>query len=474
MLHSVCKLIAYTLAMAVWQPHIETEAGKKYLGIVNALEADIYAGYVKPGDRLPSQRAIAEVLQVDLTTVTRAFNEARRRGLIEGRKGSGTYIRDSIQQQLVTENQSMLDLSMNNPPQPPSAQLQQRLPDGIVGLIADERRMLQLQYQDSAGNLADREAAAYWLEQYKVRVAVERVLVAAGAQSALFAICKSLVPAGGSILTPEYSYPGLRAVTEQLGITLHALACDDEGIIPEAYEAACKNKLAAVLYLVPALDNPTTLTLSMSRRQTIAEIAMRYQTRIIEDDPYSPLQSRPLPPFVKLLPEQTWHIATLSKCATPALRVAFVIAPDKQATSQLAAVLRATNLMAPPLMCALVTRWIYDGTLDDITRAIRQENNQRQRLVAELLAEHSFDADQDGHHIWLRMPKHWQADQFAKAAYRHGVTIVPASQFAVTETPTEAVRVSLGIAMDSNALRQAITILSRLLIQTEQPKRVLV
>ncbi len=460
--------------MAIWQPHLQTEAGKKYLGIVRALETDIYAGRIKPGDRLPSQRAIAEALQVDLTTVTRAFNEAKCRGLVEGNKGSGTYIRDSVQQQLSADKHSMLDLSMNNPPQPASAQLQQRLPDGIAGLIADERRMLQLQYQDSAGNPADREAALHWFRQHKIEADAERVLIAAGAQSALYAICKNLIPAGATLLTPEYSYPGLKAVAEQLGIRLQAVICDAEGIVPEALETACQARQVKALYLIPALDNPTTITMPLQRRQVLAEIARRYQMFIIEDDPYSALQKNPAPAFSTLLPKQTWHIATLSKCATPALRVAFVITPDKQAAIQLAAVLRATNLMAPPLMCALVTRWIYDGTLDEIATAIRIENNQRQQLAAELLAGYKFAADIDGHHLWLNLPAHWQADNYAKAAYSQGVTIVPARQFAITQTPIDAVRVSLGIATDSDALKQAMTILAGLLSQTEQPQRVVV
>ncbi|MED5510277.1 MAG: PLP-dependent aminotransferase family protein [Pseudomonadota bacterium] len=460
--------------MAIWHPHLQTEAGKKYLGIVRALEADIYAGRIKPGDRLPSQRAIAEALQVDLTTVTRAFNEARRRGLVEGNKGSGTYIRDSVQQQLIAEKHALLDLSMNNPPQPASAQLQQRLPEGISGLIADERRMLQLQYQDSAGNPADREAALYWLQQHNRQADAEQVLIAAGAQSALYAICKCLISAGKTLLTPEYSYPGLKAVAEQLNIKLQAVICDAEGVLPEALEAACQGGEVSALYLIPALDNPTTVTMTLQRRQVLAEIARRYEIAIIEDDPYSPLQCESVPAFNNLLPKQTWHIATLSKCATPALRVAFVVTPSKQATGQLAAVLRATNLMAPPLMCALVTRWIYDGTLDDIASAIRLENNQRQKLAAELLVDHQFAADPDGHHLWLFLPAHWRADDYARAAYNQGVTIVPASQFAITQTPIDAVRVSLGIASDSNALRQAMTILASLLNQTEQPQRVVV
>ncbi len=460
--------------MALWNPSLHSDAGNKYLGIVQALEADIYAGRIQPGDRLPSQRAIAEALCVDLTTVTRAFNEARRRGLVEGNKGRGSYIRGSVQQKLISDKQAMLDLSMNNPPQPASANLQQRLPEGIAGLIADQRRMLQLHYQDSAGNPADREAAAFWLQRKVPALDTARVLISGGAQSALFAVCKQLLEPGSQLLTPEYSYPGLKAVAAQLNITLTPVECDENGIVPAALEQICSAGMAAAVYLIPALDNPTTLTMPLSRRQALVEIARHHQLAIIEDDPYSPLQSSTIPAFVELMPELTWHIATLSKCATPALRVAFVVAPDKQGVDALASILRATSLMAPPLMCALVTRWIYDGSLDEIAVAIRTENNQRQQLAASLLSGHEFSADKDGHHLWLRLPAQWKADSFSHEAQSQGVNIIPASHFAMINDPVEAVRVSLGLAVDSEALRQALTILVRLLSQAPRSERLVV
>jgi len=454
--------------MALWQPHLHIDAGNKYLGIVQALESDIYAGRIKPGDRLPSQRAIAEVLQVDLTTVTRAFNEARRRGLVEGNKGRGSFIRGAVEKKLISDKQALLDLSMNNPPQPVAANLQQRLPDGIAGLIADQRRMLQLHYQESAGNPADREAAAFWLQAKVMDVHADRVLITGGAQSALYAICQHLLKQGDGLATAEYTYPGLKAVSNQIDCQLHPIATDAEGIIPEAFEQSCQTHALKALYLIPALDNPTTTTIPLERREQIVAIAKRHQVAIIEDDPYSTLQTSPVTSFAALLPTLTWHITTLSKCATPALRVAFVITPNADDVEKLATVIRATQLMAPPLMCALVTRWIYDGTLDDIAEAIRQENNSRQKLAASLLKGMSYQTDPDGHHIWLQLPNHWQADEFAAQAEKQGVSIVPSTRFAITDKPVAAVRVSLGLSADLAALTEALTILTRLLAQTQR------
>ncbi len=77
-------------------PWIVEGSQLKYRGIVEAIEADLRSGLIQPGDRMPPQRTIAEVLGVDLTTVTRAFNEARRRGLVEANAGRGTFIRRRI------------------------------------------------------------------------------------------------------------------------------------------------------------------------------------------------------------------------------------------------------------------------------------------------------------------------------------------------------------------------------------------
>jgi len=155
----------------------------------------------------------------------------------------------------------------------------------------------------------------------------------------------------------------------------------------------------------------------------------------------------------------------LSKCATPALRVAYVVAPNATSALRLAGVLRATILMAPPLMSALVSRWIADGALDDLARAIREENVERQKLAASILGGTGYAADPHGHHLWLRLPDPWRAADFAAHADRAGVSIVPASAFATVDHAAEAVRISLGVAPDRGDLEDGLTQLAALISQ---------
>ncbi len=453
--------------MASWRPWLVESSQLKYRGIVEAIEADLRAGRIQPGARLPPQRAIAQALGVDLTTVTRALNEARRRGLVDATVGRGTFISTHFADTRGTGLNAVpaVDLSMNIPPQPAAAHLQHLIPATIEDLLSSERGMLHLRYQESAGSEPDRAAASIWLGRRIEGVQPASILLANGAQSALFAICECLLEPGESIAAGAVTYPGLKAIAQHRGYVLQPLDMDDEGIVPQSFEACCQRSAPKALYVIPTIDNPTTATLPEERRRKIAAIARKYGVAIIEDDPYSPLRADAPTPLARLVPELTWHIATLSKCATPALRIAYVVAPGEAEVMRLAGVLRATSLMAPPLNAALASRWITTGTLDDITDAIRQEAAARQKIARSVLGNAEFAADPHGHHIWLRMPSHWRAADLAEHAGRSGIAIVPSSAFAIASSVPEAVRISLGVAAEREALFPALKLLANLVAQ---------
>ncbi len=459
----------------MWRPRLIEGARMKYLGIVEALEADIRLGRVARGERLPPQRAIAEALDVDLTTVTRAFNEARRRGLVEAQAGRGTFISEKLDGGDASEPaHPLIDLSMNIPPQPAEIDFRKIFPQGIAAILGNPRGLLTLHYQESNGAEPDRVAAAGWLGQRIEGVTADRLVVTGGAQSALFALCALLLGRGDGVAAGAMTYPGLKAVAAQQGLALEPLAMDAQGILPDAFERACREKAPKALYVVPTIDNPTTATLPEERRRALVEVARRHGVAIIEDDPYAPLRPERIAAMAELAGDITWHIATLSKCATPALRVAYVVAPNAGRALRLAAVLRATILMAPPLLSALASRWILDGTLDQVTKAISTENAVRQKLAAAILGEAGFAADPHGHHLWLNLPDHWRAADFAEHADRAGVSIVPGSAFAVMAHPIEAVRISLGVAPDRGALEDGLTQLASLISQPSLGTRAVV
>lgn len=449
----------------MWKPRLLESARMKYLGIVEALEADIRSDMVVPGERLPPQRAIADTLGVDLTTVTRAFNEARRRGLVQAQTGRGTFISEAPGGEASQHAQLLIDLSMNIPPQPAGIDLRKLFPQGIGAVLGSPHGLLSLHYQESTGAGPDRRAAANWLSGRIKEVTSERIVVTGGAQSALFAICDTLLDHGDIVATGAMTYPGLKAVATQKGLVLAPLEMDEQGILPDALERLCRKQAPKAVYVIPSIDNPTTATLPEERRRALVEIARMHGIIIIEDDPYAPLMPKQTVSIAELAPDITWHIATLSKCATPALRVAYVVAPSATGALRLAGALRATVLMAPALLSSLASRWIADGTLNAITQAIRTENAERQKLAASILGDIGYAAGPHGHHLWLPLPSHWRANDFAEYAARAGVSIVPSSAFATVAHPIEAVRISLGVAPDRGDLEDGLTQLANLIAQ---------
>lgn len=436
----------------------------KYRSIVADLADRIRAGTLLPGTRLPPQRRLAAELGVDLTTVTRAYTELKRMGLVDGRSGSGSYVR--AEPPSSGDGRASFDLSMNVPPEPAGLGLQ--IAQGLAEVLAAPGGVLG--YQPAGGTGRDRAAAAAWLGRRLGAVAPDRVLVAPGTQGALFAILGLLLRPGDTLACAGLTYPGAMAIAEHLGLRLVGLAQDKGGIDPAVFADLCRAAPPRALYLVPTITSPTTATLPRDRRDAIVAIARHHGVAIVEDDAYGALPEAPPPPLAALAPDLVWHVASLSKCAAPALRIAYVAAPDTAAAGRLTASLRAVTLMAPPMTAALASRWIADGTLASVTAAIRAENRARQQLAGAVLGGPggggaTVHADPDGNHLWLGLPAGWTATGFAAAARDSGLLVVPADAFAVAGAGPvpAAVRLSLGGVPDRGALDLALRRLAGLL-----------
>lgn len=431
---------------STWTPAVSKSDGPVYITIADAIAADIQSGRLAPGMRLPPQRALAQRLGIDFTTVTRAYTEARQRGLVEGKVGQGTYVRT----QRPASNAApvaggMVDMSMNLPPQFADLALAARMWRDITDLQANGSLSLLMRYVEAGGAAPDRAAGAYWLSRRLPLITAERVLVAPGAQSSLLALTTLLASPGDTILVEALTYPGFRALAAHLRIQLVGLAMDQEGIDPDAFAAACRHHKPKALYCTPTHHNPTTATMSAVRRNAIAAVARRHGVTIIEDDAYGFVPGAALPPIAALAPELTYYVATLAKCLSPALRIAYLAAPDLRKAGRAAAALRATAAMASPLTAAVATRWIEDGTAEAVLSAIRAEAMARQRAAARILPANVFAAQPESFHLWLSLNAPWTRGEFAGRLRSSGVGVVISDAFAASKPP-EAVRISLGVA----------------------------
>lgn len=443
--------------LPVWMPRLAAQGGPRFLQIANALQAGVADGALKPGDRLPPQRRLAQQLDVDLTTITRAYDEAKRRHLLEGRGARGTYVAAPK-----VELNAVLDLSMNTPPPPDGVDFDDLLKQGLSQVLMRTDSELLMTYHLSGGSDADRKAGAQWLEPMFEALDFQQVVVCPGAQAAIAALILALTKPGDVILAEPTSYPGLRAAVTAFGRRILAVPADPQGMVPELLEQACHQHQPALVYLNPTLQNPTAITMPHHRRMALARIAQRCHVRIIEDDPYWLLADTPPPPIATVAPEHVCYISTLSKCLTPGLRVAFVLIRDPHERERFLVALRSFALMVAPLTAALATQWILDGSAYALMEGIRKEARLRHWMARDILAGRYSGAG-DGLHVWLELPRYWSSLQLARAAESEGIAVTPAEAFATGSTSVNAIRISLGNIKDRGRLRAGLQRLSQLL-----------
>lgn len=415
-----------------------------YLLIADIIADGINSGEFQPRDRLPPLRELANLLAINYTTATRGYAEAKRRGLIDSRPGLGSYIRGKVPA-VPLSGGSSYEMTMNSPIEP-GAELAQAISEGAINLFAQKNILSLLRYQDFGGQADDKAMAKVWLEKQLPAVSMEDILVAPGIHSALVGLLTLLCRKGGSVCVSDLIYPGLKAIASQLNITLQSLPCDEDGPLPRAFEHQCQTGNISALYINPTIQNPTTLTLPLRRREALADVASRYSVPVIEDEAYAALATQHIASFSELIPELTWYVTGMSKCFGPGLRTAFIKGPGKRNTQLLAGALRALNVMASPITNALATQWISDGTADRVLLSVRAESVIRQKMASDILRDFSYRATPQGFHLWLQLPRHfnWNPAEMAVKLRELGVSAVSSAAFCTDNNPPDALRICLG------------------------------
>jgi len=439
-----------------WIPVLEAGPRPVYLKIVDALADARSNGRLQPGDRLPPQRELARLLRVDLTTVTRAFSEARRRNLIDAMAGRGTFITPG------EPEEPILDLSMNIPPAPAGLNLPALIRTGVEGLLKRSSAEALLSYHPGPGSPVERAVGSSWLAAAGDRLPVDRVVVGSGAQALLTAVVLSQTREGDTILADALTYPGLIALAETTGRRLAAVGNDHDGMRPDDLEQVARKHGAHILYLNPTLQNPTASVISEGRRRELARMAEKLKLTIIEDDPYSRLLAAPPPAFLTLAPERTFHVATLAKCISPFLRTAFLAAPDAHAAERIAAAIRGTTMMAPPLMTGLACEWLRSGLAGEITNAVRAEAQARQEIARSILPK-GFVESGSSLHLWYPLQSQLRSAELADIARRRGLAISPAEEFAVGQDFANGFRLALGAMPNRERLMEGLESLASIL-----------
>lgn len=308
-----------------------------------------------------------------------------------------------------------------------------------------------------AGTETDRRAGAAWLARRLGSIPQpDRVVLANGSQSILAMLLARYVKPGGTLLTEALTYPAIKPLSALFDIGLHGVAIDDEGLVPDSLDEACRrlHGNARALYCMPTFHNPTSATMSAKRRQDIAAIARRHDLAIFEDDIYGVLPEDAPLPLATFAPERSWYFSGLSKSLASQLRVAYMLAPSKTlADATFWPGVRTTNWMVAPLVAEIASHWLSTAIASEILETVRAETVRRKSLAASRLPGQPIDPDNLNYHLWLDVPAQVSLSEFCEGALKAGVVVGAGDSFAVdSDRGDRKFRIGLGVPADHCAL----------------------
>lgn len=414
-----------------WKPQWNREK-PLYLSLSRCLEEDIQAGRLLPGTKLPPQRELADFLDVNVSTVSRAFRLCADKGVLTSMTGSGTFVAHDVMTNLSVAPQdggALIELGSMMPEQLPAGPAA----DLVTDMMGEDQAASLFQYS-SGGREGPRAAAALLLQHLGVTCSAGQIAEAGGGQNAIAALLASLCRRGDRIGTDPLVYPGLKQAAKLLGIRLVPVGGADGEMSAEGVAYAVQNHQIKGLYVVPDFHNPTGRVMSETGRRALARAAADAGLFIIEDGITRPMASQPLPPVQAFAPERTFFILSLSKAVWPALRTAYIVCPEAS-LDRVEQALAALNLSPSALLQELSSRLIVSGLWEAIAGYRRRGVMMRNKLAGKILAGYDLEGSEESLCRWLVLPPGWTGRQAEEAARSGGVSVYGTDHFAVGTGP---------------------------------------
>lgn len=426
-----------------WKPILKNEKNPIYIELANNLEEDIRKGILTPGTKLPPQRELADYLDINLSTVTRAFKICEQRGLLCSAVGKGTFVSsDAASNSVIMLNRkdkNVIEMGAILP----NSEINKLSAQCLMDMTTEPDFYKLLQYGVIEYDDLQIKAAKMWLQYSHLSTTKENILFSTGSQNGIFATLCALFKHGDRIGTMPTTYPGLKIAAKILGIQLIPLSMKDGKITKEVLRYAYKNHNIKVLYFIPDFNNPTSEILDIKTRKMIADFCEENALPIIEDGIYTLYMKDPLPSIASFTKHQGIFISSVSKALTPGLRLAVLHTPVSyyQAIKES---LYAMQITPPALLLQLFTRLVISKRFEEIRRLRMEDVLVRNQIFDEIMVDQITCGNQYSPIRWLTLPDHYTSDEFEKIALSENIQIYGAGRFTVgTSVIPNAIRISL-------------------------------
>ena len=443
-----------------WTPDRSKIKRPYYLALANALEADIVSGKLASGTKLPPQRELADYLDLNFTTVTRAYDLCRERKLIYGVTGKGTFVsplpgKTSVHQ--VKRSPGLIELGLVKG----FDQIKAPIIEASENVLKKGYIEELYSYTEVAGHLHQRAAGAHWMKQMDVHTDSEHTAIFSGAQNIISAAMLALFRIGDKIAVDEFTYSNLIGTAHLSHIRLIPVKGDADGMLAEELDILCHKEGINGIFLMPNCANPTTCTIPEKRKDALADVIARHKLILLEDDNtgipqvadgnYHSMFSR--------LPEQTIYICNSTMALCSGLRVAFAAFPESFRVPLLNA-LFYLNIKTSSLDAEIMTELILSGKAAKILEQKADLAKERNRIFDHYFAQAVKPGSPAAFFRWLPIPK-LTVDEMAaeRMLLQQNVSVHCSYRFTVTHQPYSFMRIAISSPADNAQLEKGCSII---------------
>ncbi|WP_171129432.1 MULTISPECIES: PLP-dependent aminotransferase family protein [unclassified Ruegeria] len=435
----------------IWPSELPKTKGPKYALVADTIRKAIENKTLEIGVKLPPVRELAYRLQITPGTVARAYTILTDEGLLSAEVGRGTFVAppkspildDVWSRQLhLRDDKYNANVSLFSP----------RLPD--AGQVALIRECLQkvshadpglfLNYPTRDAYQPMRQSVVDWLSDLPLGpLTHDDIVLTHGGQNGLCLVFQTILRGPRPVvLVEDLSYAGFRRAGELMRAEVIGVKMDKWGIDPKALEHVLRQTSAQAVCVSPEVQNPTGVHTPLERRKEVVEVARRHDLQIVEDDCYRMGEARE-PSYRALAPERGWHVSSISKILTPALRVGFAIAPrDRSVDLRRSAEYGYFGLAQP--LAELTRLLLSDPRTPRIAMDVRKKMGDYVRITVNALGGFDLNWAPDVPFVWLNLPAGWRAAAFSRAAEREGIQLRSADEFALRDgRAPNAVRIAM-------------------------------
>ncbi len=474
-----------------------------YQQICQGLRDAILSGELAEGTRLPTERAFAQELGVNRTTVMNAYNELASEGLIEGHVGRGTVVRRTyvpdpgepfesdipswlfglaegedaalgpdarVLSEIASmgERKEIISLAAGTPAADllPAEQLATIFSNGLL-----QARQSALGYCPVEGLQSLRRGIAARMRTRGVAIDVQHVLILSGSTQGIGLISRFLLNPGDEVVVEVPTYLGAINTFRALGARVIGVPMDNEGMRIDLLESILARRHPRFIYTSPTFHNPTGVVLSYERRKRLLQVAKKYQIPILEDDAYGEIffdgkEHQPLKAMDKY--EQVLYLSTYSKILAPGLRVAWLVAPPTM-IERLSLHKQVFDLNTNALGQWAVSELLQHGLMEKHVENLRQQYQLKRDCMLQAIATHwpagiRVNHPGGGFHLWCRLPGDMRARTLLREAALEHVAFVIGEPFHVDGGGHHYIRLSFaspemahieeGIRRIGNAMRR--------------------